>query len=51
MDDNIKVSDPIPDYEDVIVNSGLQARHGVCTGQIFYMFGGLHADIFNQTVI
>ena len=48
MDDNIEVSDPIPDDEDAIVNSGLQARHGVCTGQTFDMIGGLHADIFNQ---
>ena len=48
MDDNIEVSDPIPDDEDAIVNSGLQAWHGVCTGQTFDMIGGLQADIFNQ---
>ena len=48
MDKNIEVSDLIPDDEDAIVKSGLQARHGVCTGQTDDMIGGLHADIFNQ---
>ena len=48
MDDNIEVSDPIPDDEDAIVNSGLQARHGVCTGKTFDMIYRLHVDIFNR---
>ncbi len=48
MDDNITVSDPIPDGDDPKVNSGLQARHRICTGQTFDLIGGVHADIFNQ---
>ena len=48
MDDNITMSDPIPDGENPVVNMGLQARHNICTGQTFDMIGGLHADIFNQ---
>jgi len=48
MDDNIQVSDPIPDDEDADVNGGLQTRHSICTGKTFDMIGGIHADIFNQ---
>ena len=51
MDDNITMSDPIPDGEKPVVNMGLQARHHICTGQAFDMIGGLHVNIFNQTVI
>ena len=48
MDDNITQHDPIPTGDGKVVNSGLQARHRICTGQTFDMIGGVHADIFHQ---
>ncbi len=50
MDDNITQSDPIPDGEDPPVNSGLEARHRICTAKkSFQMIGGLHLDICHQS--
>ena len=48
MDDNISLPDPIPDDANTTVNTGLQNRHSICTGQPFDMIGGMHVDIFNQ---
>ena len=48
MDDNITQHDPIPTGDGKVVNSVLQARHRICTGQTFDMIGGVHADIFHQ---
>jgi len=49
IDNNITQSDPIPDDENAVVNTGLAFRHRVCTGQSFDMIGGIHADIFHQS--
>lgn len=50
MDNNITQSDPIPDNENgtAEINTGLETRHRICTGQAFDMIGPVHADIFNQ---
>lgn len=48
MDDNIAQSLPNPTEDNAPVNSGLQRRHQICTGQTFDMIGPIHADIFHQ---
>ena len=49
IDDNLTVSNPIPDSSSAI-NTGLKRRHGICTAKpTFDMNGPIHKDVFNQS--